>query len=80
MGDEKFPSWNNILATLNLENISTIDHMIITHNHSDHYYFVPDILSQYDVLNIYSSARFDIIHSTYTSCVRLKMWSFGPGC
>ena len=55
MGDEKFPSWNNILTALNLENISTIDHMIITHNHSDHYYFVPDILSKYDVLNIYSS-------------------------
>ncbi len=53
--ENNFPSWNNIEKIFQLENINTIDHMIITHNHADHYYYVNDIIKQYEVEKIYVS-------------------------
>lgn len=55
MGNENYPSWTNIQAVLSEENIEVIDHLIITHNHSDHYYYVPEIMSNYTVRHVYSS-------------------------
>ncbi len=48
-------SWANITSTLDALGVSIIDHLIITHNHSDHYAYVPNIISKYDVLNVYGS-------------------------
>lgn len=53
-GGVKYPSWENIQATLEKEDVSLIDHLIITHNHSDHYYYLPSILDNYHVDNIYA--------------------------
>ena len=53
--ENDFPSWDNIKAVLDSENIKTIDYVIITHNHSDHYYYIPDILRQYNVSTVYMS-------------------------
>ena len=55
MGDEKYPSWAHIEEILTRENIQVIDHLIITHNHSDHYYYVPELIASYEVKHIYSS-------------------------
>jgi len=48
-------SWANISSTLNALNVTVIDHLIITHNHSDHYQLVPDVIANYEVLNVYGS-------------------------
>lgn len=48
-------AWANIRATFRKYEITKIDHLIITHNHGDHYGFVPDILNNYQVDNIYVS-------------------------
>ncbi len=53
--DASYPSWNNIKLAIDGEEVSTINHLIITHNHSDHYYYLPSILNNYQVNNIYSS-------------------------
>ena len=53
--ENDFPSWENIKAVLESENIKTIDYVIVTHNHSDHYYYISDILRQYNVSTIYMS-------------------------
>lgn len=50
-----YPSWENIVSVLEKENISTIDHLLITHNHADHYYFIPDVIENYEVKNVYGS-------------------------
>jgi competence protein ComEC len=55
MGDGDFPSWNNIQRVLSEQNVKTINHLIISHNHSDHYYFIPEIVEGYDVKNVYTS-------------------------
>lgn len=54
-GESNFPSWKNIKTIFDIENISIIDHLIITHNHADHYYYVCDIMNQYKVKNVYMS-------------------------
>lgn len=54
-GDGNYPSWSNIKKVLNKENIEVIDHFIITHYHSDHYYYAINILNDYEVKNVYSS-------------------------
>ena len=54
-GKARSDSWDKISSKLNNYHITTIDHLIITHNHSDHYDLVPDLISNYDVLAIYGS-------------------------
>lgn len=54
-GENNFPSWKNILSILTLEKIEVIDYLIITHNHSDHYNFITNILSSYEVGGVYMS-------------------------
>ena len=54
-GDNSFPSWNNIKTVFDIEKISIINHFIITHNHSDHYYYARDIMNKYSVKNVYMS-------------------------
>lgn len=44
-----------ITSLLDSLNVTVIDHFLITHNHSDHYGLVPDILSKYEVKNVYGS-------------------------
>ena len=51
--ENNFPSWKNITTILNMENISIIDYVIVTHNHSDHYNYIPNILSNYNVKKVY---------------------------
>lgn len=53
--ENDFDSWGNIQAILSLEKIKTIDHVVITHPHSDHYYYIGDIIKNYKVNNIYHS-------------------------
>jgi len=53
--ENNFPSWKNITTILNMENISIIDYVIVTHNHSDHYNYIPNILSNYNVKKVYMS-------------------------
>ncbi len=48
-------AWQNIKNTLNKRGISTIDHLVITHNHGDHYGLVPNVVRNYRVLNCYDS-------------------------
>lgn len=50
-----FPSWNNIKKVFDLEMVKKIDYFIITHNHSDHYYYAVDILKKYQVEKVYMS-------------------------
>ena len=66
-GDNNFPSWKNIIAILNKENIKTIDYVIVTHNHSDHYYYIQSILTSYNVKEVYMSG------STTTSYTYLNI-------
>lgn len=53
--ENNFPSWNNIVNIFTMENIKTINHIIITHSHLDHYYYISDIIKNYDVKQIYVS-------------------------
>lgn len=48
-------SWDRIDTTLQKYEVTTIHHLIITHNHADHYGFVPTLLDNYAVENIYGS-------------------------
>jgi len=48
-------AWNNITSVIDDLDIEVIDHFLITHNHQDHYYFVPDIINKYGIENIYGS-------------------------
>ena len=48
-------AWQNIRNTLNKRGISEIDHLVITHNHGDHYGLVPNVVRNYRVLNCYDS-------------------------
>lgn len=48
-------AWNNIKETFNKRGIGKIDYLVMTHNHGDHYGFVPKILWEYKVENIYGS-------------------------
>lgn len=50
-----YPSWINIENILSQENIRTIDYLIITHNHLDHYAYVSDIIRNYNVKSVYMS-------------------------
>ena len=61
--ENDFPSWDNIQKIFLLENITTIDHLLITHPHTDHYYYVKDVIQNYTVNNIYHSGT---IVSTYS--------------
>ena len=54
-GESDFDSWGNIQAVLTLENINEIDHIVITHPHTDHYYHITDVIENYKVNNIYHS-------------------------
>ncbi len=54
-GENNFPSWNNIVTILTLENIKQIDYFLITHNHADHYYYATNIISGYNVQGVYMS-------------------------
>lgn len=53
--ENNFPSWDNIVNIFSLESINTIDYIIITHSHLDHYYFISDIIENYEVRKIYTS-------------------------
>lgn len=65
--ESNFPSWNNIVDILTLENIEVIDYVIVTHNHSDHYYYIDEIIKNYTVEGIYVSG------STSTNYTYLKL-------
>lgn len=54
-GYNEFPSLDNIKKVLKEENITTINHVLISHNHADHYEYIPYILDNYNVLHVYSS-------------------------
>lgn len=71
-GENDFPSWENIQTILALENINTINHVVITHPHSDHYYYIGDIIKNYEVKNIYHSGT---TVTTYTYLDLLKVIS-----
>lgn len=71
-GENDFPSWENIQTILALENINTINHVLITHPHSDHYYYIGDIIKNYEVKNIYHSGT---TVTTYTYLDLLKVIS-----
>lgn len=68
--ENDFPSWDNIVSVLTLESIKTIDHIVITHPHTDHYYFIGDIIKNYEVKNIYHSGT---IVTNYTYLDLLKI-------
>jgi len=53
--ENNFDSWGNIQKILTIENVNTIDHVVITHPHSDHYYYIASIVENYEVKNIYHS-------------------------
>lgn len=53
--ENNFPSWDNIVNIFSLESINAIDYIIITHSHLDHYYFISDIIENYEVRKIYTS-------------------------
>lgn len=53
--ESNFPSWDNIKKVLDMENIQIIDYVLITHSHTDHYYYIQDIITQYEVEGIYVS-------------------------
>lgn len=53
--ESNFPSWDNIKKIFDIENITIIDYVIITHSHTDHYYFIQDIIEQYTVESVYIS-------------------------
>lgn len=61
--ENDFPSWDNIQTIFRLENINTINHLVITHPHADHYYYIADIIKNYQVNNIYHSGT---IATTYS--------------
>lgn len=48
-------AWQNIKNTLNKRGVSVIDHLVLTHNHGDHYGLVPNVVRNYQVLNCYDS-------------------------
>jgi beta-lactamase superfamily II metal-dependent hydrolase len=48
-------AWQNIKNTLNKRGVSVIDHLVLTHNHGDHYGLVPNVVRNYRVLNCYDS-------------------------
>ncbi len=50
-----FPSWNNIQEVFDLVNIEKINHLVITHYHSDHIYFIANIINNYPVEFVYIS-------------------------
>ena len=68
--ENNFPSWDNIQTILTLENIQTIDHVIITHPHTDHYYYISDIIKNYKVLNIYHSGT-TVTNYTYLDLLKV---------
>ena len=51
----KDKAWANITSTLDGLGVGRINHFLITHNHADHYAFVPDIINYYGIDNIYGS-------------------------
>lgn len=53
--ENNFPSWDNIVTVLDMENIEIIDYVIITHSHNDHYYYIGDIIKNYTVEGVYTS-------------------------
>lgn len=52
---DKARASENLFTTLDALNVDVIDHFLITHNHQDHYGFVPEIIKKYQVNNIYGS-------------------------
>ncbi|MBQ8293381.1 MAG: MBL fold metallo-hydrolase [Bacilli bacterium] len=52
----------NIYETFQKRGIGKIDYLVMTHNHGDHYGFVPNIIRDYEVENIYASGS---MRSTY---------------
>lgn len=55
VGKDKSDSWTQINAVLEAYDIDTIHHLIITHNHADHYDLVPTLLDNYTVEAVYTS-------------------------
>jgi competence protein ComEC len=66
-GKARSDSWAKISETLIRYQITKIDHLIITHNHEDHYSLVPDLLENYVVVSIYGSG------STRTNIMYLEI-------
>lgn len=82
--ENNFPSWENIKKIFELENIYEIDYLIITHNHSDHYYYVSDIINNYYVKTVYMSGStttsytyLDILNTIKNKKVTTKIVTVG---
>ena len=69
-GENDFPSWDNIQIVLTLEKIDTINHIVITHPHTDHYYYISDIIKNYTVQNIYHSGT-TVTNYTYLDLLKV---------
>lgn len=52
---DKSSATRNLFTTLDALKVDVIDHFLITHNHQDHYGFVPEILKRYQVNYFYGS-------------------------
>ena len=68
--ENDFPSWDNIVSVLTLENIKVINHIVITHPHTDHYYYISDIIKNYEVKNIYHSGS-TVTNYTYLDLLQV---------
>lgn len=53
--DYKSKAQRNITSILDQELCNKIDHFVISHNHEDHYGFVPLIINDYGIVNLYGS-------------------------
>lgn len=48
-------SWQQIYNTLTKQGITTIDYLIISHNHADHYALIPNVINGFNVRAVYGS-------------------------
>lgn len=48
-------SWQQIYKVLTSRSITTIDYLIISHNHGDHYALIPNVISNFNVKAVYGS-------------------------
>lgn len=57
--DKTLGEGNRLLAYLRAEypDLETIDHMVLSHPHTDHVLLLPDLFDQYSVANVWDSGR-----------------------
>ena len=52
---DEMVGWSNIKKTFEKRGINTIDHLVVSHHHGDHYGQIPNVVRNYRVLNYYDS-------------------------